>query len=180
MSRFRIRRAVGYLLATLLGTCPLIAAGGAPYRWPDYDRLITLADSAAIDRRVVLAIAWEETADNTDPRVRGHHCWYSYRSFVPNPVTGGTDTVRVTHHEADCEVGRYQIKPSTARFRCRDLNVFTYDGNLACFARMFAQDAAKGGNLYAITRHNGAGPRAAQYLDRVLTTIGWLVESQTG
>jgi len=189
MSRWRLRRTLIYFALTLFGACPLFAQS---YRWPDRARLKALADSAGIDQRAVLAIAWEETADNIDPRVRGHHCWYVIppradtvwtRTWphILEPSRPVIDTVivipRRTHHEPDCEVGRFQIKPSTARFRCPNLNVFTYDGNLTCFARMFAQDAAKGGNLYAITRHNGAGAKAAEYLGRVLKTVGWLVES---
>jgi len=94
----------------------------------------------------VEAVARVESGCNLSPLLRAHACW--------NRV------VRLR----DCEVGRFQIKPSTARARCRGLNVFTYSGNVACFFRMFGEDWARGGRTYATLRHNGSGPGAEHYL----------------
>jgi len=153
------------LLATAISTC---AHAQTRPRWLDGIVLLDLADSAGIDEKATLAIAWEESRENLSPHLRGHHCWYTHRVVVE-------DTVIVRqHHEPDCEVGRFQIKPSTARRRCPGLDVFTYVGNTRCFARMFAEDAEQHDIIYAITRHNGSGPRAREYLTRVLAVIGWI------
>jgi hypothetical protein len=165
------------LLVAIAGTCvgpahaqarlPRLPRQARPH-WVDGVGLIDLADSAHIDERATLAIAWEESRDNLNPHLRGHHCWYSY-------MTVSGDSVRVRHHhDPDCEVGRFQIKPSTARRRCPGLDIFTYGGNTRCFAKMFAADAAYRDIAYAITHHNGRGPRAREYLNRVLAVIGWI------
>src|SRR3989442_6143410 len=122
--------------------------------WPDSARLGGLADTAGVPPAAVLALAWEESGTNLDPRLRGHRCWYQVRARTDTTVTVEarrmiwstySDTITritrragVTHHERDCEVGRFQIKPSTARQRCPAIAVSTYAGNLACFAQMFA------------------------------------------
>lgn len=156
---------LGLLLVAIAGTCA--HAQNRP-RWPDGITLLDLADSARIDGRATLAMAWQESGDNLSTRLRGHHCWYSQR------VVRGDSVVVLHHHESDCEVGRYQIKPSTARLRCPGLNIFTYAGNTRCFAKMFAEDTARRGIEFAITNHNGRGPRARAYLARVLAMIGWI------
>ncbi len=150
--------------------------------WPDGATITAAADSAGISRHAALAIAWEETADNIDPKVRGHACWYMVPAhwdkwgWNTSMAWFGDSTLvpRHTHHEKDCEVGRFQIKPSTARRRCPGLDVFTYDGNLACFTRMFKEDTDTSGTLSAIVHHNGRGPKAQEYLNRVLKTVGRL------
>lgn len=148
----------------------------SPPHWPDRAHLDSVAGR---DSLVALAVAWQESGANLNPRLRGHHCWYSYLQYNI-PAHQDTNVVvthkSVVHHEADCEVGRFQIKPSTARRRCPGLNVWTYDGNVRCFVHMLEEDAAAGGMLYAIRHHNGSGPRAADYLQRVLATIGWITE----
>lgn len=184
------------ILAAFLVTIVVSACPGQS--WPDSARIAAVADSAGVDRRVALAIAWEETADNTSPKVRGHACWYVIKARVDTAVAFETrailwvkssvvDTVvtithrpGVVHHEKNCEVGRYQIKPSTARRRCPELDVFTYGGNLACFVRMFKEDADGDGKLYAITHHNGSGAKAREYLDRVLRTVGRIALAEEG
>lgn len=153
------------LLTAVIATC---VHGQARPRWTDGVELLSVAESAQVDQRAMLAVAWEESRDNLSPHLRGHHCWYTQRI-----VRGDTVVVR-RHHEPDCEVGRFQIKPSTAHHRCPGLDVFTYAGNTRCFAKMFAEDTARNGIAYAITRHNGRGPRAREYLTRVLAVIGWI------
>src|SRR5207247_666636 len=97
---------------------------------PDQAHLTALADSANVYAPAVLAIAWEETRTNMNPHVRGHHCWWSLRL---------SDSTLVVHHEKNCEVGRFQIKPSTARHRCTGLNIWTYEGNVRCSIKMLAE-----------------------------------------
>lgn len=169
------RRIASWLLvAFLVLMVTLLAAAalhGQTRRWPDRVHLVALADSAGIDAPAALAIAWEESAANLNPHLRGHHCWYTTYAEV------GDLTVTVQHHEHDCEVGRYQIRPSTARLRCPGLNILTYAGNTRCFATMFADDVRQQGRLYAIKHHNGHGAKADAYLKRVLLTVGWLTET---
>ena len=99
------------------------------------------------DRRVE-AIARVETACNLNPRLRAHDCRAPRR---------------------DCEVGRFQIKPSTARQRCSCVDVRTYRNNVACFLLTFAEDRARFGLTDATVRHNGYGPAGAyEYLYKVL------------
>lgn len=174
----------GFMVLVVVSMISMVCTGkahGQSYRWPDYGTLQGLG----VNPRVALAVAWEETAANIDPKVRGHHCWYSVRidsdDWVLNAhevVVRRTDALWLVHHEQNCEVGRFQIKPSTARLRCPGLDVFTYGGNLACFAQMFAADAKTRGTLYAIRHHNGAGPRADAYVQRVLRTVGWLTVTE--
>ena len=96
------------------------------------------------------AIAHVESACNLDPLLRGHACW------------------RAHWHLRDCEVGRFQIKPSTGRARCRDLNIWTYKGNTECAARTLREDAQRYGLTDATIRHNGTGEPALEYLRKVL------------
>ncbi len=189
------------VIASIISMACASKAHGQNYRWPDRPRLEAMADSAGVNRKAVLAVAWEETAANMDPKVRGHHCWYtlrertdtvrtvSFRSILWIKATDADTLIeirrrlRIVHHEKNCEVGRMQIKPSTARIRCPGKDIFTYDGNLACFAKMFAEDAQMGNTLYggtiwAIRHHNGAGPQADAYVKRVLQTIGWLTVTE--
>jgi|SRR5690348_15338398 len=182
--------AIGCAILMFFGVLTLISmlmllwptkAHGQTYRWPDRAQLTALADSAHIDRRAVLAIAWEETATNLDPLVRGHHCWYTVPAHWEHwtvsrlfSLQDSTLVPRHAHHERNCEVGRMQIKPSTARLRCPSLDIFTYEGNLACFAKMFTEDVEIGSPLSAIRHHNGSGVQADAYVQRVLRTVGWL------
>lgn len=142
---------------------------------PDSVQLRQVAVAANVPYAVVAAIALEETGANLSPTLRGHYCWYGYKSLVVNPVSNGIDTVRVVHHEKDCEVGRFQIKPSTAKGRCVGLNIWTYDGNIACFTKMFGEDTRRLGVIAAITKHNGSGLKAREYTQRVLATVGRIV-----
>jgi len=185
-----IRDALGWIAAAILAAFLAMVvssllivsvAHAQSYSWPDQGTLQGLG----VEPRAALAIAWEESAANLDPKLRGHHCWYSVRldsdEWVLNAhewVVRRADALWLVHHEPNCEVGRYQIKPSTARLRCPGTDVFTYSGNLACFAQMFAEDTRMGGTLYAIKRHNGRGDQADAYLKRVLSTIGWLTEME--
>jgi len=88
--------------------------------------------------------------------------------------TDSTFVPRVVHHERDCEVGRFQIKPSTARRRCPGKDIFTYNGNILCFFQMFWDDKQRGGTEFAIKHHNGSGPMTLTYRDRVFRTMGWI------
>ena len=115
---------------------------------PDARYLAQQALTYGVDPRVVLAIAWEETRNNVDPRVRG----------------------------AAGEVGRFQISPATARPACRGLRITEYHANVACFFRIFVRDMVKldlPGLLpaNAIKRYNGRGAKADAYTKRVLKTV---------
>ncbi len=129
---------------------------------PDFAYLKALAISSGLDWRVVVAVAWEETRDNVNPWVRGSMCW--------------NETIR----DPECDAGRFQVRVSTARVRCPGKNIFTYSGNLACFAMMFAEDTRIGGTLSAIRRHNGSGRQADEYVTRVLRIVGWLTVMEEG
>ena len=135
-------------------------------RIPDRARLEELADTNGIPTAAVLAVAWIETHDNLDPHIRGHHCWWERKIFV------GDVARKLVHHERNCEVGRFQIKPQTAIARCPGYDVFTYEGNLNCFAKMFGEDMEAKGVLFAITNHNGHGDLATEYLARALAVGG--------
>jgi hypothetical protein len=110
---------------------------------PDYAHLRSLARQSGANVRAVLAIAYEESAHNLNPRVRGKHG----------------------------EVGRFQIKTATARERCPDLNIWTYQGNTTCFVRMFSEDTRRVSTEYAIRAQNGAGPGADLYARKVLADM---------
>jgi len=149
-----------------------------PSMMADKEVIISIADAHGINHRAALAIAWTESGNNLDTSLRGHHCWYSVPGhWVLDSLSQEDDSIyvpRYVHHERDCEVGRYQIKPSTARRRCANLNVFTYEGNILCFFRMFYEDQHSGGTEFAIRHHNGSGPMTYYYRDRVFKTMGWL------
>lgn len=107
------------------------------------------AKDAGVSPRIVLAIAYAETRNNLTPTVRGRHG----------------------------EVGRFQIKLTTAAERCAGVNVRTYKGNVDCFLEMFASDVRRLGTLRAIEHHNGRGPQARAYTQAVLATVGkWSVQ----
>ena len=125
--------------------------------WPDYELLIRGADAAHVPRAPVLAIAWIESGDNLNPALRGHTCW----------------NARV--HHGDCEWGRFQIKPSTARQRCPGLDITTVHGNYVCFFVMFREDWAQYGPLEAIRRHHGGTPAEnAVYLGKIFPVLAWV------
>jgi len=112
--------------------------------------LKTLSDSVGVPAFVTWAVANEETRHNTNPRVRG--------------LSG--------------EVGRFQIKPATARALCPRDNIFVWRGNTKCFLKMARGDfEATGSWRAAIARHNGglggaSSPAAKAYTKRVEATIG--------
>ncbi len=111
-----------------------------------------IARDAGLPPLVVEAIAEQETAGNLDPAIRGHAC----------------------RGRQDCDVGRFQIKPSTAAARCPGVDVRTYRGNTECFLAMFGQDARAHGVRYAIRHHNGNGPSSVAYARQVLERVGRL------
>ena len=80
---------------------------------PDAWLLKQYADSARVPPVLVWAVAYQESEHNLNPALRGHHC-----AKLPT-----------------CEVGRFQILPSTAKVRCPDLNVFIYRDNIKCGVR---------------------------------------------
>lgn len=110
---------------------------------PDRFHLTRLADSAGVPAAAVLAIAWQETRANLDPKVRG----------------------------AAGERGRFQIKPGTAARRCRGLDIRTYRGNVQCFLSMFKEDMHRLGVVGAIRAHNGRGHGTEPYVREVLATM---------
>ena len=115
---------------------------------PDARYLTQQALTYGVDPRVVLAIAWEETRGNIDPRVRG----------------------------AAHEIGRFQLSPATARRACPGLRVEQYHQNVKCFFLVFIPLMVRydlPGLLpaNAIKRYNGRGPKADAYTRRVLKTV---------
>jgi len=108
----------------------------------DAPTLALWSEAAGVPVLLTEAVAWTESGRNLDPLLRG----------------------------AAGEVGRFQIKPSTARLRCPRQNITTARGNLTCFLRIVRRDYATCGGDWrcTIARYNGAGPMAAAYADRVL------------
>ena len=131
---------------------------------PDITYLQERAKSAEVEWRVAVAISWEEARSNLNPWLRGHYCW------------------NAAIRELNCEVGVFQIRVSTAKQRCPAVNIWTYEGNIACFFKMFKEDTQQLGVVGAITRHNGSGRPARDYTERVLATVGRIVltENQFG
>lgn len=122
-------------------------------RHPDAAELTLWSEAAGVPAAFTYAIAWEETRNNADPSVRGAHG----------------------------EVGRFQIKLSTARARCLGLNVTDYHDNLACFLRMTRQDWQKCGSWRCAARvHNGSGVRAERYANHVMGTVRMIVNAKVG
>lgn len=99
---------------------------------PDAPHLRATADSAGVPRGGLLGMAYMETRNNLKPGVRG---------------PGG-------------EWGRFQIKLATARARCPGMDVKTYDGNVACVAKMFGEDVPQYGVEPALCVHNTGLPLA--------------------
>lgn len=102
----------------------------------DAAHLRYLAREAGLDPRVVVAVAWRESTNDLRPRLRGK---------------AG-------------EWGRFQILPRTARRRCRGLDIRTYKGNTGCFIKMFAEDNARHGIVFALHQQN----HQTAYAERVL------------
>ena len=86
------------------------------------------------------AIARVESGCNLNPRLRGH--------------VG--------------EIGRMQIKPSTAKRRCPGVNVRAYKGNVSCALRILEENMWRMGLTDATRRYNGSGPDSYVYLYHVL------------
>lgn len=116
---------------------------------PDAHVLRVWSEAAGVPYVYTWALAFEETQRNPSPGVRGAHL----------------------------EWGRFQILPSTARARCPAHNTQTYYGNLACFLRMTREDVAtcRGDYRCAARIHNGRGPRAYAYADRVMDRVAVIV-----
>lgn len=125
------------------------------HKWPDAHYLVHQADAAGLPRALVLAVAWTESRTNLNPKLRGHHC----------------------HAQANCEVGRYQIKPATAALRCPGFDIRRYSGNVGCWLQMAAEDYADGGTERVLKRQIGTGLGTAYqqaYLEKVYGVIGRL------
>ena len=150
MMRQRLKLAVS--AAFLFGLIALFAprcAAQVPI-WPDFVQLQHEAAETLTPGAPVLAIAWVESAADTNPHLRAHYCWNARR------------------HDADCEVGRFQIKPSTAKHDCPGLDVFTTYGNHACFFSRFGHTLGRYGIREAIREHHGGtAAQNALYLARV-------------
>lgn len=110
--------------------------------------LKSVARQAAISPTRFEAVARVESGCNLNPRLRGHHCL----------------TLR------DCEIGRFQIKPSTARLRCRGLNIRRYHDNVVCAAVILQQNIRSRGMVDGTRVFNGTGPATYEYLYKVLKT----------
>jgi len=110
----------------------------------DAPTLALWSEAAGVPTLLTEAVAWTESGRSLDPTLRG----------------------------AAGEVGRFQIKPATARERCPRQNIMTYHGNLACYLRMMRENyAACRDWRCAIARYNGQGPAAAAYAGRVLAFV---------
>lgn len=110
---------------------------------PDAPHLRYEARRHGLPEMAVLSVAWTETRANTNPRVRG----------------------------VGWEWGRFQIKESTARVRCPGMNVRRYRGNVACFIKMFTEDAAQFGVIEAICVHNTGKPKVP--CNYGIEALGW-------
>ncbi len=111
------------------------------WKMPDAPVLALAAERAGVPPAFALSMAWEETRSNVSPSVRGaHHEW-----------------------------GRFQIQPATAASRCPGLDIRTYDGNVACAMKMLRADWERHRLWRTVARaHNGQGPPAEAYADRVM------------
>ena len=147
--------AVYIFLVVLAQRC----TGQAPFLWPDFEQLQHEAAVTLTPTAPVLAIAWIESRTDTNPHLRAHYCWNAQR------------------HSPDCEVGRFQIKPSTAKVDCPGLDIFTTFGNHACFFTRFDETLIRGHSVReAIRRHHGGTPAGnATYLakiEHIVTELG--------
>jgi hypothetical protein len=106
--------------------------------WPDYEILSHEAAVTFVPLAPVLGIAWVESREDTNPTLRAHYCWHSGL------------------HSPDCEVGRFQIKPSTAKANCPGLNIFTTIGNHTCFFHMFRANYERYGIDRAVKMHHSS------------------------
>lgn len=151
----------------------------------DSEYITTRARMAGLDQQqthTLMAMIWEESQNELRPNLRGHLCWYTRPAREDELDTLGLsrheslverrDTVFLVHHEPDCEVGRAQIKPSTARRRCKGLTIWTHDGNVQCAVKMFAEDVAKYGVAKAVCVHNTGWPlKRCPYAERIAWTL---------
>jgi hypothetical protein len=143
------------LLLTLLGHCP------------DGGHLRYLAREAGIPPARLEAVARVESGCNLSPRLRAHWCWHGVQAEKVSQGDGlpAPEVRRPAVHARDCEVGRFQVKPSTARRWCPGLDVFAYRGNTACAVRFLARLLDAWG-VVGIARFNGE--RCDTYLCKVL------------
>lgn len=147
----------------------MLLVGVPQPHWPDRYHLVITSLAAGVDPRVTLGVAWVETRANLQTSVRDHTCWYREQVYIPD--SAGAETRRyIYHHARDCAVGRFQIRPSTARRRCPGLNVFRYRDNLACFLTMMQQDVPATGIERAIWTYN----HSDAYVTDVLAVVGHL------
>jgi hypothetical protein len=111
---------------------------------PDAPTLALWSEAAGVPALVTVTVAWTESGRNLDPTLRG----------------------------AAGEVGRFQIRPSTARERCPRQNIDTYHGNLVCFLRLMRENYATCREWRcALAAYNGRGPAAAAYAARVFALV---------
>lgn len=132
------------------GTEPHRPLPALAQRLPDAHYLQHVADSAALRPSLLWGLAWTESRANLKTSLRGHHC---------KTLT-------------NCERGRYQIKPRTAAARCPKLDTRTYEGNVACAAKMLSED---GGGEKALRIWIGRGLGEAYrtaYVNKVLALVG--------
>lgn len=132
-----------------------IAAGPSPIEvtgHPDALYLAAEADRQGVPRLVAWAIAYQESRHELAPDLRGHHC----------------------RGRPGCEVGRFQILPSTARLACRDLDVWKYSGNVACGLRYLRLLYEERGSWVAAVRAYQCPRclRRTEYEQQVMATIG--------
>lgn len=154
----------------MLALLGLVFNLGLTPHWLDKRFISRMADSLGVDTNLSLAVAWQESGGNLNPSLRGHHCWHGVSTAVDGTVIGAV-------YLADCEVGRYQIKPSTAKARCRGLNIWKYRDNVICGLLILKGNLLKYGVVEAVERYNGSGPLARNYAKSIFQVVGWLTLS---
>lgn len=120
--------------------------------------LRTMALEAKVPPMVLEAVAYVETRCNVNPLVRG-----------PGKLVW--DSTGTTAHRRCREVGRLQLNPCA--FKLPDSVRTSYTANVQYGAiRLRWLYERYGSWTLAIKRYNGAGPRAEQYLGKILYYIG--------
>lgn len=138
----------------------------------DAQTLALAAETAGVPKVVGLAVAWEETRDGS----RGNS-YLGAGLAVFDSASGRTKRV--------CrELGRMQVNPcyhwTYISPSCARDSLRVYSSNVRCGMTILRRRYEEVGSWQeAIRRYNGRGPKADDYLRRVLATIGRLtLESQ--
>jgi hypothetical protein len=152
----------------VLGLALIVLQGFAPLQDSVY--LGTVADSFNVPREVVYAVAWNETRDGRRWDARGS-------GIVDSIWVGDILRIRRTCRE----LGRFQLSPCIPWVKRLNDPVCTvqrlksdYAVGVHCGVSNLAWLGRRYGNwLTVLQRQNGAGPLAAEYVNRALAYIGW-------